>query len=81
MCLRTDLNCTHCGGTGEVMHFRCPSSMTDAEGRGAVRGFGAASYGIPPEVGGWAEQCARGVALIDVAAFEVARIREDSKDT
>jgi hypothetical protein len=55
--------------------------MTDAEGRAAVRGYAHASYGSPPDEGGWAQQNAMGAALIDVVAFEVAVIRDaDSED-
>lgn len=65
-----------CQGTGEIGHLRCPSSMTDAEGRAAAAAASYASAGILATSGGWGEQRSRGAQLSNVAAMEMRLIRE-----
>lgn len=71
--------CDACGKRGTVPRERCPSSMADSEARAAVRALGAYRNGVLPSDGGWGEQCARGAALLDLAAMEASRCEEDAR--
>ena len=78
-CLRYDLECKRCGGTGEVVHFRCPRSSTDDEGRMAAALASYGSAGVLAALGGYGTQRARGSQLINLAVMEMNLIR-DARD-
>lgn len=75
-CLRFDLECPRCGGSGEIVHYRCPSALTDSEGRAAASLASYATVGVLPAPGGYGAQRARGAQLINLAAMETRLIRE-----
>lgn len=71
--------CDACAMRGTAPRERCPSSMTDDEGRAVMRALSAYRNGVLPAEGGWGDQCARGMAMVDLAAMEAGRCQEDAQ--
>ena len=68
--------CGECGGRGQVTRYRCPASESDQMGAIVVRTLANTQNGILPAAGGWANQSAKLMRLVDLASGEKGRIEE-----
>jgi hypothetical protein len=75
-CFGLDSGCTTCDGRGEVRRDRCPSSDADDVGRVVIRALHQLQNGVLPIDGGWSEQSAKLMRLVDIAASERNKLQE-----
>ena len=75
-CFGLDSSCTACGGRGEVHRDRCPSSEAGDVGRVVIRAYNQLQNSLLPVDGGWCEQSAKLMHLVEIAASERNKLLE-----
>ncbi len=65
------LGCDACDGTGRLTLKACPQQMLTSRTRDALRMARFARDGFLPRAGGWRDQTARDVALLDFARSQI----------
>lgn len=75
-CFGLDSKCEACGGRGELLRDRCPSSDAGDIGRIVLRALSQYQNGILPVDGGWADQSAKLMRLVDIAASERGKLQD-----
>lgn len=80
-CFGTTLDCETCGGHGKLMFDRCPSARASRFAREVVSLLGMVKdKGVLPAAGGYGDQPARLMSLIEVAWMEANRLEEAQRE-
>lgn len=73
--------CPECANTGERWRYRCPTSMTDDDGRRALEFACAIEIGFLPDNGSYGHQVHSGMNAINLARMEKAKIERARMDS
>jgi len=72
--------CEKCEKQGERVHYRCPASMTNEEGRRALEYACAMEMGFLPSEGSYGKQVHSGMNCINLVRMEKAKIERAAMD-